>query len=225
MAASAANLKFLSVLPRVRQFRACRSCRVGESAYAPCHRPLVNDGPARPVTLRSRAIARRLKGRPPRRSAQGPFIPAAHLHRKAGTSSDTRRSRLRGDDRDRADARATSSNSIFNEQGGTRLRLPAARVAPSVRRLFPSLLCLVDQTMLGRPTVSEILPNDPHRAEQRRDRPHDVHDPHVLRMPEQIERDDQEAKPSKRKACDRKIVEPRWRGDHGNAPGRSKTEP
>jgi hypothetical protein len=44
--------------------------------------------------------------------------------------------------------------------------------------------------MRVRPAISEIGPEHENGTEQRTDRPHQVHDPHVLRMADFIERDE-----------------------------------
>ena len=59
----------------------------------------------------------------------------------------------------------------------------------AVRRILMPLHGGVHLLLARGAPVGEILPDDPDRAEQRRDRPYDIHDPHVLGMAEKVDRD------------------------------------
>ena len=69
--------------------------------------------------------------------------------------------------------------------GEGRVRHPRHLLAPFHRG--------ASHAIAGKPAIAEILPDHPYRAEQSGDGPDHVHDPHVLRMTDDVDQNKKEA--------------------------------
>ncbi len=68
----------------------------------------------------------------------------------------------------------------------------------------------MSQFVARQSPVGEVLPNNPEGPEQRGYRPDYIHDPHVLRVAQQIETNESGAGRTKREVSNGQIMEPKW---------------
>ena len=89
----------------------------------------------------------------------------------------------------------------IGDRDGERGKLLARHLLIAIHGgLRPLVLC--------QPPIGKVLPHDPDCAEQRRHRPYDVHDPHVLLMANQVRGDDHCARQPEQQEGDRERMKP-----------------